>query len=195
MRTLALTLVTLLSTTPALADTWTLDPDHSRVGFAVSHLMVSTVEGEFRDVAATLEHDLTTPQALSVRVSVDLASVDTRNDKRDEHLRSSDFLDIATHPTMTFESTRVRWRRNGAFTVDGTLTLRGVSKPLTLTGKGLTQVVTDPWGNERVGVSATGILNRQDFGVQWNQALETGGVLVGDEVTLRIDAEFLRTAK
>lgn len=189
MRTVVL--ASLLSSSTAWAATWQLDPTHSKVGFAVSHLMVSTVEGESQQVEASLDYE---PDAgtFGVEVTVDLSSVDTANDQRDDHLRSSDFLDIANHPNMTFVSREVKLRRNGRFTIEGDLTLRGVTRSVTLEGRGLDQVVADPWGNTRVGASARGEINRKDFGVSWNTALETGGVLVGDTVELRIEAEFIR---
>ncbi|MCB9679600.1 MAG: YceI family protein [Alphaproteobacteria bacterium] len=187
-----LLLAPLLWSATADAATWELDPAHSRVGFAVTHLMVSTVEGQFTEPKATLDYEVGDLKGLKVTVTVDMKSVDTRNDQRDEHLRTSDFLDVEKYPTMTFESRSVEVAKKGGFLIHGDLTLRGVTRPVTLTASGLTQSVKDPWGNERVGAKATATIDRQEFGVAWNQALEAGGMLVSDEVELQIDAEFIR---
>ncbi|MCB9670978.1 MAG: YceI family protein [Alphaproteobacteria bacterium] len=170
---------------------WNVDPAHTRVGFEVSHMMISSVEGAFSDVTGEAAFEPGNPKSLEVTVTVDMASVDTGNADRDAHLAKSDFFDIANHPTMTFKSTKMKAGKDGAFTLTGDLTLRGVTKTVDLQGRGLDQVVTDPWGNQRVGARATGTLNRQDFGVSFNQALETGGLLVGDEVTLSIAVELV----
>ncbi len=186
-------LFALFAFTPAAdAATWTLDSSHSKVGFGVTHLMVSTVEGDFREVESTLDFEPGQVKDLTVEVTVQVASVDSGNDKRDEHLRTSDFLDVESHPTMTFVSKKVKADRDGGLVVTGDLTLRGVTKSVTLEGTGLQQVVKDPWGNERVGVRVTGSIDRTEFGVEWNQALEAGGMLVGDEVTLEIQAEYIK---
>jgi polyisoprenoid-binding protein YceI len=176
----------------AQADTWTLDSTHSKVGFRVSHMMVSSVEGRFGGVTGTLDFEPGKVGDLDIEVEVDMATIDTANAKRDGHLQAAGFLDVANHPSMRFESRKVKVTRGGEFDLSGDLTLRGVTKPITLHGSGLALAVTDPWGNERVGAHATAIINRQDFGVTWNQALEAGGVLVGDEVHLRIDVEFTK---
>jgi polyisoprenoid-binding protein YceI len=178
----------------AQAGEWQLDPAHSRVGFRVAHMMVTYVEGGFDEVSATLDYEVGKLDDLSVEVTVDVASVDTDNDKRDEHLRASDFLDVANHPNMTFVSTGVKPLKNGRFELTGDLTLRGVTKPVTLTATGLDSAVRDPWGNLRVGASATGVIDRQDFGVSYSQLLETGGLAVGNEVELRIDVVFTQPA-
>lgn len=154
--------------------------------------MVSTVHGEFRTVDAAIDYEPGKLDDLSVSVTVDMNSVDTRNADRDAHLRSSDFFDMDNHPTMTFTSKKVKTGKRGHFSIIGDLTLRGVKKEVTLEGVGLDQVVTDPWGNTRVGATASTTLSRSAFGVSWNQALEAGGVMVGDEVTIQIDAEFVR---
>jgi polyisoprenoid-binding protein YceI len=180
---------TVTSTVPATG-TYSIDPSHSQVGFKVRHLVVAKVRGSFGQFDATL-HIADRPLESSVEVAVQLASIDTRDAGRDEHLRSADFFDVENHPTMTYRSTAVREVGDGRFEVDGELSVLGVTKPLTLqaTYEG---TATDPWGNTKVGFSATGKVNREDFGITWNQALESGGVLVGKEIELEIDAEFVQ---
>jgi len=174
----------------AFAGTWSLDPAHSKVGFRVSHMMVSSVEGEFPDVSAKLDLEPGKVADLSVQVEVEMKTVDTNEPKRDAHLRSAEFLDVEKFPTMRFVSKKVKPNKDGGFDVFGELTLHGVTKAVTLEAKGLQQAVTDPWGNKRVGVHATATIDRQEFGVAFSQTLDGGGVLVGDEIELRIDAEF-----
>ncbi|TNE89939.1 MAG: polyisoprenoid-binding protein [Deltaproteobacteria bacterium] len=175
----------------ASAETWQLDPSHTRVGFRVDHMMVSSVEGQFPEVSGELELEPGKASTAEVTVEVQMATVNTGNDQRDEHLRTSDFLDVANYPTMTFTSTSIKTKRDG-FSLTGDLTIRGVTKRVTFTGKGLDQVVIDPWGNQRVGAHATTTIDRQEFGVAWNQALEAGGLLVGNDLDLQIDVEFTR---
>ena len=177
----------------ANAGEWTIDPAHSRVGFEVTHLMISSVEGDFTNVAGTATYEPGDLKSLSVEVTVVIDSVDSGNADRDAHLKKADFLDAENFPTMTFTSTRVKPGKGGAFDLYGDLTLRGVTKQVVLHGKGLEQVVTDPWGNQRVGATATGVIDRHDFGVAFNQALETGGVMVGADVTLDLAVEFIAT--
>jgi polyisoprenoid-binding protein YceI len=170
--------------------TYTIDASHSHVGFKVRHLMVSKTRGRFTDfeaVVAIAEQ----PLESTLEVSVDLASVDTRDAQRDEHLRAADFFDVANHPTMTYRSTGVREVGAGRFAVDGELSLRGITKPLSLdvTFDG---TATDPWGGERAAFTATAEIDREDFGLTWNQALETGGVLLGKKVEIEIEAELVR---
>jgi len=196
VRTLLFSLAaSLMVPSVAAAADWQLDAAHSQVGFRVRHMMVTYVEGTFTDVEATLDYEVGKLDALKTTVTVDIASVDTSNDKRDDHLRTSDFLDVANHPTMTFASTGVKALGDDRFELRGDLTLRGVTQPITLTARGLDSAVRDPWGNLRVGASATGTIDRQASGVSWNQALEAGGLAVSDEVELRIDAVFTRAAE
>lgn len=170
--------------------TWTIDPSHAEIGFAVRHLMIATVRGRFGAVSGTVAVDETNPRYSKLDVTVDVTSIDTRQEMRDNHLRSPDFLDVAKYPTMHFVSKRVEGDIDGEFRVVGDLTIRGVTRevPLTANLEGRTR---DPWGNERAGFSAAGKLNRHDFGLTWNQALESGGVMVGDEVKLTIDVELV----
>lgn len=191
----AAALVALSLAVPASAATWSIDASHTRVGFSVRHMMISHVEGTFTGVSGNLEMEPGQVGELSLNVEVDMSTVDTANDQRDEHLRSPDFLDVASYPNMTFTSKSVRARRDGSFTITGDLTLHGVTKEITLAGTGLNQVVTDPWGNERVGATATSTINRQEFGVSYNQTLDAGGVMVGDNLALTIDVEFVKQAE
>ncbi len=168
------------------AGTWTLDPSHSEVQFSVRHMMISKVRGTFGVKAATLTAP-ENPLEATVEATVDVASIDTKDEGRDNHLRSADFFDVETYPTMEFRSTGVRIE-NGDFLVDGNLTIKGITKPVTFDfdfgGFG-----TDPWGNYKAGATAKAVINREDFGLTWNAALETGGVLVGKDVTIELDLQ------
>lgn len=172
---------------------WTIDPAHTNVEFAVRHLMISTVKGRFGDVRGTVELDLANPARARLDVTIGIESIDTRNADRDAHLRSADFFDAANFPEMRYVSRGVTVRPDGTFQVAGDLTIRGVTRdvPLmtTLEGTG-----ADPWGGQRAGFSASGKLNRGDFGLHWNKALETGGVVVGEEVKLVVEAELVLAA-
>jgi polyisoprenoid-binding protein YceI len=185
--------------TPALATTglpapgtYALDPSHTHVGFKVRHLMVSKVRGRFADFdgAVTVAE---APLDSSVEVTVQLASVDTRDAGRDEHLRGADFFDVATNPTMSYRSTGVREVGAGRFVVDGELTLAGTTRPLELQVD-FEGTATDPWGNDRIAFAATGEVDREAYGLTWNQSLETGGVLVGKKVELEIEAQLVKQA-
>ena len=171
--------------------TWNLDPAHSTVEFAVKHLMISTVRGRFGDVKATITADEADPGSAVVTAEIATASIDTRADQRDAHLRSADFFDAEQYPTIAFRSTKIE-KKGEDIRVTGDLTIRGVTRQITLDvteeGRG-----RDPWGGERAGFSATTKINRRDFGLTWNQALETGGVVVGDEIKITVDAEFVRS--
>lgn len=170
--------------------TWTIDPSHAEIGFAVRHLMIATVRGRFGAVSGTVTVDETNPRDSKIDVTVDVTSIDTRQEMRDNHLRSPDFFDVATYPTIHFVSKRIEGDIDGEFRVTGDLTIRGVTREVALTAS-LEGRTRDPWGNERAGFSATGKVNRHDFGLTWNQALESGGVMVGDEVKLTIDVELV----
>lgn len=169
------------------AGTWVLDPSHSEVTFTVRHMMISKVRGTFGMKSATLVAP-ENPLEATVEASVDVTSVDTKDEGRDQHLRSAEFFDTETYPTMDFRSTGARVE-NGDFLVDGELTIRGVSKPATFSidfgGFG-----TDPWGNYKAGATAKTVINREEYGLTWNAALETGGVLVGKDVTIELDLQF-----
>jgi polyisoprenoid-binding protein YceI len=177
---------------PERAATWNVDTAHANAGFKVRHLMVSHVRGHLGPVTGTVfidEQDLTRSR---VDVSIDARGIDSREPKRDEHLRSADFLDVANHPTITFRSSRVEAPSGarGDLRVTGDLTIRGVTHPVTLEVDPLPAPIQDPWGNTRRGVSARARISRKEWGLTWNLALEAGGVVVGDEVAIEIDAEI-----
>jgi polyisoprenoid-binding protein YceI len=171
--------------------TWNVDPTHSHVEFAIRHLMITTVKGRFTDVKGTVKSDGSDPAKGNVSVTIGVASIDTREPQRDAHLRSADFFDADKFPTITFNSRNIRDVGSNSFKLVGDLAIRGVTREVVLdvTSEGRAK---DPWGGERAGFTASGRINRSDFGLTWNQALETGGVLVGDEVKISIDAELIR---
>jgi polyisoprenoid-binding protein YceI len=181
--------VTLAIATPALAATWTLDPAHSSAQFSVRHMMVSNVRGEFGKVTGTVQGDETKPTEAVIAATIDAASINTREPKRDEHLRSADFLDVAAHPRISFASRKIEPAGNGNFKVTGDLTLHGVTREVVLDVSDLTPPVTDPSGKTRAGATATTKINRKDFGINWSKAMDNGGVVVGDEVAITIDVE------
>jgi polyisoprenoid-binding protein YceI len=175
------------------AGTYHLDPTHSHVGFAVRHLGVSKVRGQFGEVEATVEIG-DDPSSSSVAVTIAAASVDTGEDQRDGHLRSGDFFDVETHPTIDFRSTGVTAvDDDGRFVVDGELTIKGETRPVPLQAT-FDGALVDPWGNARFGYSATAEIDREDFGLTWNQVLETGGLLVGKKIRIEIEGEAVRAA-
>ena len=176
-------------TSTATAQIWSLDPSHTQVGFAVKHLMISNVKGRFTGVQGSVE--LNPKGNATVDVSIDATSIATGDQKRDAHLRSADFLQVDEHPVIQFNGRRIEGNINSKFSLHGDLSIRGVSRPVTLyvINEGR---LTDPWGNERVGYTATVTINRKDFGLEWNMALEAGGVLVGDEVRITIETELVR---
>jgi len=171
------------------AATWTLDPAHTSVQFSVRHLMVSTVRGAFGKVTGTVQADEKDVTRSKIQATIDAASIDTRIEKRDMHLKSPEFLDVAKYPTITFVSKKIEQVGPGRFKVIGDLTLHGVTREVSLDVEGPTPEIKDPRGMVRAGAEATTKINRKDFGVTWNQALEAGGVAVGDEVTITIDVE------
>ncbi len=170
---------------------WTIDTTHANVDFSVKHMAISTVRGAFNVFNGTGETDAN-GLPTSLRMEIDAASVSTNNEQRDGHLKSPDFFDVANHPTLVFESTKISGTRED-LTIVGNLTIRGVTKPVTLKGE-LAPVVKDPWGNQRTSLVATGKLSREQFGLTWNMALEFGGVMVSDEVKLHIEAEAVAVA-
>lgn len=182
---------TTAGTSAARSTTWTLDASHSSAAFSVRHLMITNVKGEFQKLSGSVTYDPARPEAASIKASIDVASINTREDKRDEHLRSADFFDAANHPTMEFVSKSVR-RADRGLEVVGDLTIRGTTREVVLHVEGPTPEQKDPWGNLRVGASATTKIKRSDFGMTWNSALETGGVLVGDEITIHLDVSLVK---
>lgn len=180
-----------MSTVSTAVDTiWQVDPAHSHVEFAVRHLMISTVKGRFAEVAGTLRGDEHDPGSASIDLTIPAASIDTREERRDAHLRSADFFDVEKYDAIRFRSTRIARAGDGTFTVTGSLTIRDVTRPITLDVHAGGRI-RDPWGGERVGYSTSTTINRKDFGLHWNQALETGGVLVGDEVKISVELELV----
>ena len=178
----------LATASPALAaDSYTFDKAHTTVGFQVRHI-VTMVGGRFQDFAGTIQVDRAKPESSSVEFTIQAASISTGDAKRDEHLKSPDFFDVATHPTITFKSTSVKPAGKDAFQVTGTLTMRGVTKQVTLPVTFLGEA-KDPWGNEKMGFETSTSLNRQDYGISWNKTLDQGGVLVGDEVKVQVSVE------
>ncbi|WP_246942530.1 YceI family protein [Bacillus pinisoli] len=167
---------------------WAVDPAHSGVDFSVRHMVISSVKGSFDSYTAEIEADLADLTTASISFSVDLASVNTRNADRDNHLRSADFFDVEQFPTLTFTSTSIEKTDEDEYNVTGDVTLHGVTRQETFKvvyeGSG-----KDPWGNEKVGFSATGKINRGDYGLTWNAALETGGVLVGDQIKVSLEIQ------
>lgn len=182
----------LASVFTARADVWTIDSSHSAAQFGVRHLMVSTVRGGFGGVEGTAEWDGQDVKTLKVDATIDVATVNSREPKRDEHLRSADFFDVAKFPKMTFKSKRAEPAGPGKVKLVGDLTLKGVTKEVVLDVEGPTAPLKNPWGKTVAGASATTKINRSEFGVTWNKALETGGVVVGDEVSITIDIEVVK---
>jgi polyisoprenoid-binding protein YceI len=173
------------------AGTWTIDQAHSEISFTVRHMMVSKVRGRFTSFEGTIV-TAAEPEASSVEVRVDLSSIDTDNEARDNHLRSGDFFEVDTHPAMTFRSTAVR-RTGDGFVVEGELSLHGVTKPVSLEGE-LNGFVTDPYGKKRVGFSATTQLSRKEFGIDIEMPMDGGGVVVGDKITVNLEVEAVLEA-
>jgi polyisoprenoid-binding protein YceI len=167
---------------------WAVDATHSSVDFSVRHMMIAKVKGSFKDFAAQIEADPTDLTSASIQFSIDLNSIDTRNSDRDTHLRSADFFDTEKHSKMTFQSTQITKTGDGEYDVTGDLSLHGVtrSETFSITYEGAGK---DPWGNEKVGFSGQGSLKRSDYGLTYNAALETGGVLIGDEVKISLEIE------
>lgn len=178
----------------AFAADYVIDPSHTSVGFTVRHLMVTKVRGSFEKVSGTVKYDPNEPEKIVIDATIDAASINTGEAKRDEHLRSPDFFDVAKHPTLTFKSKKAKVLGKGKLEVIGDLTIRGVTKEVTLQVEGLDQEIKDPWGNVRRGATATTRINRKDFGLAWNQVLETGGVMVGEDVDIQIDVQLIRQA-
>jgi polyisoprenoid-binding protein YceI len=172
---------------------WDIDSSHSSVGFTVRHMVFAKVHGRFAKFAGTIELDREKPERSSVAVTIDAKSIDTHDEKRDAHLRSPDFFDVEQAPELSFRSTGVRPGKGASFQVVGDLTIRGVTRPVTLEAESLGEG-KDPWGNARTGFTARASINRLDYGLKWNQVLEAGGVLVADRVDLELDVEAVRRA-
>ncbi|QDK39061.1 YceI family protein [Bdellovibrio sp. NC01] len=171
--------------------TYNIDPSHSSASFSIKHMMIAKVHGAFEKMSGKLEYDAKNPLQSKIDVSIDAASVNTREAQRDTHLRSPDFFDVEKYPAITFKSTRIEGEA-GDLKVIGDLTIHGVTLPVTLAVEGPTDEMKDPWGNLKIGASATTKIKRKDFGLTWNAALEAGGFLVGDDVTVQLDVQFVK---
>lgn len=171
--------------------TWNLDTSHSEVTFAVRHMMISTVRGKFNKFSGTIDFNEADPAKSTVDASIETASIDTRDEKRDGHLKSGDFFDVEKFPALTFKSTRVEKVSDNSGRVYGDLTIRDVTRPVVLDVEYAGQA-RSPWGTTSAGFSATTKINRKDFGLTWNVALETGGVLVGEDISIAIEAELVK---
>jgi|SRR5579859_6728815 len=172
--------------------TWNIDPAHSAAEFKVRHMMISNVKGHFAKVTGTLTLDESDLSRSRVEATVDASSLETRDAQRDAHLKSADFFDVEKFPALTFKSTSLRLVKDGELAVEGDLTIRDVTRKVVFSVDGPTPPAKDPWGNTRVGVSATTRISRKDFGLSWNAALESGGFLVGDDVTITLDVQFIK---
>jgi len=177
-------------TAPVIA-TWNIDPAHSSAQFKVKYMMISHVKGEFSTVTGSLKHDSEDVANSFVEATIDAHTITTRDPQRDAHLKNSDFLDVEKFPTLSFKSTRVT-KKGDDLAVSGGLTIHGVTRNVTFEVEGPSAPMKDPWGNTRIGLSATTRINRKDFGLTWNAALETGGILVGEEVTITLDIQFIK---
>ena len=185
--------MTTTTPTPDLTGDYTLDASHSRVRFVARHAMVTKVRGAFNDVSGTGHFDASDPSNSSLSVTIQAKSIDTRNEDRDNHLRSNDFFDMDTYPEITYTSTSVEAVDATTYRVTGDLTIKGVAKPVTVDFE-FTGAAVDPFGNHRIGLEGTVVVNRKDWGVNWNAALEAGGVLVSENVTLEFEVSAIKNA-
>ena len=186
--------MTATAASAANATTWKVDPVHSVAEFRVRHMMISNVRGQFTGVTGSLTYDPANLEKSSVEASVDVATINTHDAQRDTHLKSPDFFDAEKFPALTFHSTRVTRRANGTLAVAGPLTIHGATKEVEFAVEGPTPPMKDPWGNTRIGVSATTKIDRRDFGLNFNAALEAGGVMVGEEVSITLELELVQQA-
>jgi polyisoprenoid-binding protein YceI len=181
-----------ISPTPNATSTWSIDPTHSSAEFKVKHMMISHMKGHFAKVTGTLTLDESTLANSRVEALIDAASLETRDAQRNEHLKGADFFDVEKYPTLSFKSTGISLVRDGELAIEGDLTIRGVTRKAVFSAEGPTPPSKDPWGNLRIGVTATTKISRKDFGLTYNAALETGGLLIGDEVTITLDVQFVK---
>jgi polyisoprenoid-binding protein YceI len=187
-------LIAMIVALPVLAnaDSWQIDPMHTSVEFTVRHMMISNIKGVFEKTSGTVTVEGSDPTSAKIDATIDASSIDTRVDRRDEDLKSPNFLDVAKYPTITFKSTKVEAAGEGKWKVTGNLTLHGVTKSVVLDVESSGAPIKDPFGNTRAGASATTKINRKDFGLTYNKTLETGGVMVGDDVAISIDVEAIK---
>lgn len=187
-----LSLFTLLSTVAHAETTrWDIDPDHSAIEFRVAHMVVSKTSGRFTDYQGFVQMDADAKTLKSIEATIKAGSIDTNHEKRDAHLRNADFLDVGQFPTVTYRMSQYQ-KQGDTYTIVGNLTLRGVTKAVTLSAT-FNGVTNDPWGNTRAGFSADGTINRKDFGMVWNKVLDSGGLVVGDDVQIHLDIECIKT--
>ena len=172
--------------------TWNIDSAHTTAEFKVKHMMIANVKGHFSKVSGALTLDESNLSNSRVEATIEAGSIETREPQRNAHLKSADFFDVEKFPTLEFKSSKISIVRDGELSVEGDLTIHGVTRKVNFDVEGPTPPSKDPWGNTRVAISATTKINRKDFGLTWNAALETGGFLVGDEVTITLDAEFVK---
>ncbi len=185
--------MTATTTYPQLTGDYTVDPAHSRIGFTARHAMVTKVRGSFGEFTGKVRADGADPAKSAVDVTIEVKSIETGNADRDGHLRSNDFLQADEHPRITFVSTRVAQTEDTVFEITGDLTIKGVTKSVTIPFE-FAGSAKDPFGNERIGFEGSTVINRKDYGITWNAALETGGVLVSDKITLEFDISAVRSA-
>ena len=181
-----------MSAVQTQTSTWKIDKSHSGAEFKVKHMMISNVKGYFSGIDGVLTLDEDDVTKSHVEATIDASSVTTRDEQRDTHLKSADFFDVEKFPTLAFTSTDVK-QANGDLTVSGELTIHGVTRPVVFIVEGPTAAAGDPWGNTRIGLTATTKINRKDFGLTWNAVLETGGILVGDDVTITLDVQLIKS--
>ena len=184
----SMVLVVFLITGLQAADKYIADKSHTNIGFTVKHMVIATVPGKFNDYSIDFMFDATDLSKSSVKTTIKTASINTDNQKRDEHLRSADFFDAATYPEITFVSSSITKRGND-YVAKGTLTMRGISKEVEMPFK-ILGPVQDPWGNTKLGIEASLTVNRQDYGISWSKSLDTGGLVVSDDVNIELDVEF-----
>jgi polyisoprenoid-binding protein YceI len=177
---------------PASLITWKIDPAHTAAEFKVKHMMIANVKGTIKGITGDLTEHTTDASLSSIEATLDVSTLNTGEPQRDGHLKSPDFLELEKYPTITFKSTQVERKGEDEYAVTGDLTIHGVTRPVTLSVEGPTPPQKDPWGNVRIGLEATTKIDRKDFGLTWNTALETGGILVGDTVHITIEAEFIK---
>lgn len=182
-----------IGTVSDLTGDYTIDAAHSRIGFVARHAMVAKVRGQFTDLTGTAHLDASDPSKSTAQVTIQVQSIDTNNEQRDQHLRTNDFFDAPTYPEITFASTKVEATGNETYRMSGDLTIKGVTKPIVIDWEA-TGTAIDPYNNVRAGFEGKAIINRTDFGVNWNAALETGGVLVSEKITLEFDVSAIRQA-
>ncbi|HEY3930388.1 MAG TPA: YceI family protein [Candidatus Koribacter sp.] len=183
-----------LAETNVAVSTWNIDPVHSVAEFKVKHMMISNVKGQFSGVSGKLTFDEADITRSQIEATIDATSINTREAQRDAHLRSADFFDVEKFSTLLFKSAKITRTGDDQLKVEGELTIHGVTRNVSFAVEGPTAPGKDPWGNTRIGISATTKINRKDYGLTWNAALETGGILVGEEVTITLDVQFVKAA-